>query len=90
MGKQLHATVSMNIGSVVIWDSNWEVVKKVETSGGGLFVGTAHDTPYIWADTVLGSPETYNEVYLINKETLEADRIVKVGKTEGQLIDAKN
>ena len=89
MGKQLHATVSMNIGSVVIWDSNWEIVKKVETSGGGLFVGTAHDTPYIWADTVLGSPETYNEVYLINKETLEADRIVKVGKTEGQLIDAK-
>ncbi|PLY09506.1 MAG: nitrite reductase [Arcobacter sp.] len=89
MGKQLHATVSMNIGSVVIWDSNWKVVKKVETSGGGLFVGTAHHTPYIWADTVLGSPETYNEVYLINKETLEADRIVKVGKTEGQLIDAK-
>ena len=89
MGKQLHATVSMNIGSVVIWDSNWEIVKKVETSGGGLFVGTAHDTPYIWADTVIGSPETYNEVYLINKETLETDRIVKVGKTEGQLIDAK-
>ena len=29
MGKQLHATVSMNIGSVVIWDSNWEIVKKV-------------------------------------------------------------
>lgn len=89
MGKQLHATVSMNIGSTVIWDSNWEVVKKVPTSGGGLFVGTAHTTPFIWADTVLGSPETYNEVYLINKETLETDKIIKVGKTQGQLIDAK-
>jgi nitrite reductase (NO-forming)/hydroxylamine reductase len=87
--KQLHATVSMNIGSVVIWDSNWKVVKKVETSGGGLFVGTAHHTPYIWADCVLGKPDKYNEVHLINKDTLETDRIIKVGTTKGQLIDAK-
>jgi len=87
--KQLHATVSMNIGSVVIWDSTWKVVKKVETAGGGLFIGTAHDTPYLWADCVLGKPNKYNEVHLINKDTLETDRIIKVGKTKGQLIDAK-
>ncbi len=87
--KQLHATVSMNIGSVVIWDSNWKVVKKVETAGGGLFIGTAHDTPYLWADCVLGKPDKYNEVHLVNKDTLEVDRIIKVGKTKGQLIDAK-
>jgi nitrite reductase (NO-forming)/hydroxylamine reductase len=86
--KQLHATVSMNIGSVVIWDSSWKVVKKVETAGGGLFIGTAHDTPYLWADCVLGKPDKYNEVHLINKDTLETDRIIKVGKTKGQLIDA--
>lgn len=89
MGKQLHATVTMNQGSVVVWDSNWEIVKKIKTSGGGLFIGTAHDTPYLWADTVLGKPATYNEVHLINKETLVTDKIVKVGKKEGQLIDAK-
>ena len=87
--KQLHATVSMNIGSVVIWDSTWKVVKKVETAGGGLFIGTAHDTPYLWADCVLGKPDKYNEVHLINKDTLETDRIIKVGKAKGQLIDAK-
>jgi nitrite reductase (NO-forming)/hydroxylamine reductase len=87
--KQLHATVSMNIGSVVIWDSSWKVVKKVKTAGGGLFVGTAHDTPYVWADCVLGKPGKYNEVHLMNKETLEIDRIIKVGKKKGQLIDAK-
>jgi nitrite reductase (NO-forming)/hydroxylamine reductase len=87
--KQLHATVSMNIGSIVIWDSEWKVVKKVKTSGGGLFVGTAHHTPYVWADCVLGKPDKYNEVHLMNKETLEVDRIIKVGKTKGQLIDAK-
>ncbi|MCH9741420.1 MAG: nitrite reductase [Epsilonproteobacteria bacterium] len=87
--KQLHATVSMNIGSVVIWDSNWKIVKKVETAGGGLFIGTAHDTPYLWADCVLGKPDKYNEVHLINKDTLETDKIIKVGKLKGQLIDAK-
>jgi nitrite reductase (NO-forming)/hydroxylamine reductase len=87
--KQLHATVSMNIGSVVIWDSNWKVVKKVKTAGGGLFVGTSHHTPFIWADCVLGTPENYNEVHLINKDTLETDRIIKVGLNKGQLIDAK-
>ncbi len=87
--KQLHATVSMNIGSVVIWDSNWKIVKKVTTAGGGLFIGTAHDTPYLWADCVLGKPDKYNEVHLVNKDTLEVDRIIKVGKKKGQLLDAK-
>ncbi len=87
--KQLHATQSMNFGDVVIWDSNWKVVKHVKTAGGGLFVGTSHHTPYIWSDCVLGKPDKYNEVHLINKETLKTDRIIKVGKTKGQLIDAK-
>jgi nitrite reductase (NO-forming)/hydroxylamine reductase len=87
--KQLHATQSMNFGDVVIWDSNWKVVKHVKTSGGGLFVGTSHHTPYLWSDCVLGKPEFYNEVHLINKDTLEVDKIIKVGKTEGKLIDAK-
>ncbi len=90
MGKQLNATQSMNIGQVVIWTSpDWKIVKKIKTAGGGLFVGTGEDTPWIWSDCVLGKPEFYNEVHLINKETLETDRIIKVGKTKGQLIDAK-
>ncbi len=87
--KQLHATQSMNFGDVVIWDSTWKVVKHVKTAGGGLFVGTSHHTPYIWSDCVLGKPDKYNEVHLINKDTLETDRIIKVGKKKGQLIDAK-
>jgi len=90
LGKQLNATQSMNFGQVVIWTSpGWKIVKKIKTAGGGLFVGTGEDTPWIWADCVLGKPSKYNEVYLINKETLKVDRIIKVGKTKGQLIDAK-
>jgi len=87
--KQLHATQSMNFGDTVIWDSDWKVVKHVKTAGGGLFIGTSPHTPYLWSDCVLGQPEHYNEVHLINKDTLETDRIIKVGKTKGQLIDAK-
>ena len=87
--KQLNATDSMNFGSVVIWESpGWKVVKKIKTAGGGLFVGTSEHTPYIWSDCVLGTPSNYNKVYLINKQTLETDRIIEVGKKKGKLIDA--
>jgi len=89
MGKQLNATQSMNFGQVVIWTSpGWKVVKKIKTAGGGLFVGTGEHTPYIWADCVIGGPKNYNKVYLINKETLETDRIIEVDKKKGKLIDA--
>ncbi len=85
---QLNATNSMNVGDVVIWDMDNEVVANVPTAGGGLFVGTSKDTPYIWSDCVLGGPDNYNKVYLINKQTLKTDRIIEVGKKEGHLIDA--
>ena len=85
---QLNATNSINVGNVVIWDMDNEVVANVPTAGGGLFVGTSKDTPYIWSDCVLGGSANYNKVYLINKQTLETDRIIEVGKKEGHLIDA--
>ncbi len=85
---QLNATNSMNVGDVVIWNMDNEVVANVPTAGGGLFVGTSKDTPYIWSDCVLGGPHNYNKVYLINKQTLETDRIIEVGKHKGHLIDA--
>ncbi len=85
---QLNATNSMNVGDVVIWDMNNEVVANVPTAGGGLFVGTSKDTPYIWSDCVLGGPTNYNKVYLINKQTLKTDRIIEVDKHKGHLIDA--
>jgi len=85
---QLNATNSMNVGNVVIWNMDNEVVANVPTAGGGLFVGTSKDTPYIWSDTVIGGVANYNKVFLINKETLVTDRIIEVDKKEGRLIDA--
>ncbi len=90
LGKQLNATNNIRQGLVVIWESpKWDVVKKIKTAGGGLFVGTSEHTPWIWNDCVLGGEKNYNKVYLINKETLETDRIIEVGKKVGKLIDAK-
>ena len=84
---QVHATNSMNVGDVVIWDNNWDVVKNVKTAGGGLFVGTSEHTPFIWSDCVLGGPSNWNKIYLINKQTLETDRILTVGTKKGTIID---
>ena len=87
--KQLHATSDMGIGQVSIWDSSWSLVKQIKTSDVGLFIATSKDTPYLWADCVEGKKSSYNEVHLISKETLETERIIKVGKKVGQLLDAK-
>ncbi len=87
---QLHATVNMNVGQVTIWDNNWDVVRHIPTGGGALFVGTSEHTPWIWADNVLGGPANWNKVHLVNKQHLEVDRIIEVGKKEGKLIDAKS
>jgi len=88
--KQLHASADMGMGEVSIWDSSGEHIKQVKISDKGLFVGTADTTPYLWADCVWGDAKSYNEMHLINKESLEVERIIKVGKTKGQLIDAKS
>jgi len=84
---QLFATNSMNVGLAVIWDSDWNVVKEVKTAGGGLFIGTSEHTPFIWSDCVLGGPANWNKMYLINKQTLETDRIITVGTKRGTVTD---
>jgi len=88
---QLHATVNMNLGQATVWDNEWNVIKQVKTAGGGLFVGTNEHTPYIWADNVIGGEANYNQVHLVNKETLLVDRIIKVtAEGKAQLINPNN
>ncbi len=85
--QQLGATVNMNLGQVTIWDDHFDVIRQIPTGGGGLFVGTSEHTPFIWADNVLGASDVWNQVHLINKQTLELDRIITVGTTEGTVTD---
>jgi nitrite reductase (NO-forming) / hydroxylamine reductase len=87
LGQQLGATVNMNLGQVTIWDSNFDVIRQIPTAGGGLFIGTSEHTPFLWADNVLGGPTNWNKIYLINKQTLETDRILTVGAKEGTITD---
>ena len=87
LGKQLGATVNMNLGQVTIWDDNFDVIRQIPTAGGGLFIGTGDHTPFLWADNVLGGEENWNKVHLINKQTLELDRIITVGTDEGTVTD---
>lgn len=89
-GKQLHATVNMNLGLATIWDNNWNVIKGVKTAGGGLFIGTNEHTPYVWADNVIGGENNYNKISLIGKESLMVERII-IAEKDGKikLVDAK-
>lgn len=87
LGQQLGATVNMNLGQVTIWDDHFDVVRQIPIGGGGLFIGTSEHTPFLWADNVLGSSDVWNQVHLINKQTLELDRIITVGTTEGTVTD---
>ncbi|MFA6190920.1 MAG: cytochrome D1 domain-containing protein [Sulfurimonas sp.] len=87
LGKQLGATVNMNLGQVTIWDDNFDVIRQIPTGGGGLFIGTSEHTPFLWADNVLGGEENWNKIHLINKQTLELDRIITVGTDEGTVTD---
>jgi nitrite reductase (NO-forming)/hydroxylamine reductase len=87
LGQQLGATVNMNLGQVTIWDDHFDVIRQIPTGGGGLFVGTSEHTPFIWADNVLGASDVWNQVHLINKQTLEVDRIITVGTKEGTVTD---
>lgn len=85
--QQLGATVNMNLGQVTIWDDHFDVIRQIPIGGGGLFIGTSEHTPFLWADNVLGSSDVWNQVHLINKQTLELDRIITVGTTEGTVTD---
>ena len=87
LGQQLGATVNMNLGQVTIWDDHFDVIRQIPIGGGGLFIGTSEHTPFLWADNVLGASDVWNQVHLINKQTLELDRIITVGTTEGTVTD---
>ena len=87
LGQQLGATVNMNLGQVTIWDDNFDVIRQIPIGGGGLFIGTSEHTPFLWADNVLGGEANWNSVHLINKQTLELDRIITVGTKKGTVTD---
>ncbi|WP_254766672.1 cytochrome D1 domain-containing protein [Salinilacihabitans rarus] len=52
----------------------WEVEKRIDVPGGGLFLRNHHDCDYVWCDVALrDDPDLDQLVYAIDRETLEVD-----------------
>ena len=89
LNQQLSATVNMNLGEVAIWDDNFDIIAEIPTSGAGLFISTSINTPYLWADNVVGGSENWNKIHLVNKQSLKLDRVITIGTSTGSITDAK-
>lgn len=86
---QLNATANMNLNEVTIWDENLNIVKKIKVSSASLSLSTSKNSPYIWVDNILGGKKNWNKIDLIDKETLEVVKTIKIGTDKGELIDYK-
>ena len=77
-GKTYGATVHAGEGKITVWDlSNNQIVAEVETSGPGLFIRAHHDSPYVWADTMFGSPP--NRIYVLDEATFDVVKVIDEG-----------
>ncbi|MGD8850327.1 MAG: cytochrome D1 domain-containing protein [Anaerolineales bacterium] len=63
-GTTYGATVHAGEGKVTIWDLQTnEIVGTVPTAGPGLFLRSAHNSPYVWADALFGTPSNTTTVF---------------------------
>jgi nitrite reductase (NO-forming)/hydroxylamine reductase len=77
-GTTYGATVHAGEGKITVWDlADNRIVAEIETSGPGLFIRSHHDSPYVWADTLFGSPA--NQIYAFDKEAFEVVAIIDDG-----------
>ncbi len=66
-GTWYGATTHAGEGKVAIWDLATNVVVGiVETTGPGLFIRAAENSPYVWADALFGNPS--NTITVFEKE----------------------
>ena len=59
----------------VIDMQNWQTVATIPTLGPGFFLRSHEDTPYIWADAMMGKAS--DGMQIIDKRTLEVVRVLK-------------
>ncbi len=77
-GVAYGATTHAGQGLVSIWNLNTnQIVAQIPTSGSGLFIRTQEQSPYLWADALLGSPA--NNIYVISKQTMTVTHIINDG-----------
>ncbi|MCW1841301.1 nitrite reductase [Prosthecomicrobium hirschii] len=74
-GRRVIAAPHLSEGRISIIDSaDWSVVKTIETAGPGFFLRSHEDTPYIWADAMMGKAS--DGMQIIDKRTLEVVRVL--------------
>jgi DNA-binding beta-propeller fold protein YncE len=72
------ATTHAGQGLVSIWNlSTNQIVAQIPTAGPGLFIRTQEQSPYLWADALLGSPP--NNIYIISKQTMTITHVINDG-----------
>jgi nitrite reductase (NO-forming)/hydroxylamine reductase len=77
-GAAYGATVHAGEGKITVWRlSDNQIVAEIETSGPGLFIRAHQDSPYVWADTMFGSPP--NRIYVLDKATFEVVKVIDEG-----------
>lgn len=79
-GTTYGATVHAGEGKVTIWDlTTNEIAGTVETKGPGLFIRSADNSPYVWADALFGTPS--NTITAFNKEKpFKVEKVIEEGK----------
>ncbi len=85
-------TTHLGVGKVTVWgndpkdhkDNAWKVCYEVETDGPGVFIRTHPTSKYIWADqTKHPEPEVQQSIQVIDKETHEIVKTIRVTEKEG-------
>ncbi|MBK7842361.1 MAG: c-type cytochrome [Bdellovibrionales bacterium] len=85
------AAPNLKAGEISIIDTKtWQVLKKIQTGGAGFFLRSHEKTKYAWADAFLS--EKRDEIYLINKNNLKVEKILKPipGKTAAHVEFTKD
>ena len=85
-------TTHLGVGKVTVWgndpanhaDQAWKICYEVETDGPGVFLRTHPKSKYVWADqTKTPEPEVQQSVQVIDKETREIVKTIRLTETEG-------
>jgi DNA-binding beta-propeller fold protein YncE/cytochrome c553 len=72
-GRPVMATPHLKEGRISIFDlTTWSKIKSLDTPGPGFFMRSHENTPYAWADGMLGSRK--DTMVIIDKRTLEIAR----------------
>ena len=88
------ATPHLGVGKMTVWgndpinhpDHAWKICYEVDTDGPGLFIRQHENSKYVWIDqTIHPDPEVQQSFKIIDKETREVVKTVRLTDVPGQV-----